>query len=374
MPEPVTEAPPAMARPSSVPAAARWFPVQQEWLVCTYDAQDELHGSVQSFRAAGTPWVDYEYRHGRRHGPFKRFHPSGALAQAGRYYDDLLDGLVCFYSDGEDTYTIRECCIPEGARVMKQEHRRGQLLAESFYAVDGTQLFEPHLVPEPSASLWPEPLRERELDVRGLAWDFWPSRERLAASDPDAARVEQSLPAMRAAISRAAQRLQAYRAALLAAGEAQVPPDASPLIVTTELRSFCFASEDGAAIQVTETPALSGLGTRELAFGARIAWSALCWLCWAAGLNQIALPSELAPRPELYAALLLASERQAALTGHDLHPDAGPHFHDLNETHLPASVLAHLADHYREMRAVLLFASDPECQSPWQDDLGRVAE
>ncbi len=374
MPEPVTDAPPAIARPSGVPAAARWFPVQQEWLVCAHDAQGELHGRVHSFRADGTPWVEYEYEHGRQHGPFKRFHASGALAQAGRYYDDLLDGLVCFYGDGADTRTIRECCIPEHARVMKQEHRRGQLLAESFYAADGTQLFEPHLVPEPGASLWPEPLRERELDVLGVAFDFWPSRERLSASDPDAARLEQPVPVMRDAISRAAQRLQAYRAALLAAGEAHVPPDVSSLIVATALRTFSFSGEDGTAIHVAEGLALTGMSTRDLAFSARVAWSALCWLCWAVGLNQLALPSALAPRPELYAALLLASERQAALTGHDLRPDAREHFHGLDETRLPASALAHLADHYREMRAVLLFASDRECQSPWQDDLGRAGE
>ncbi len=371
MPESASEAAQSRARPSTVPAAARWFPVDQEWLACTYDAQGELHGAVRSFRAEGTPWVEYEYVHGRRHGAFKRFHASGALEQAGRYYDDLLDGLVCFYSDGARTHSIRECCVPERARVMKQEHRRGQLLAESFYAADGSQLFEAHLRPGPGGSTWPEPLREREADLLSVAFDFWPSRERLSASDPDAARVEQPLPALRAAISRAAQRVQAYRAALLALGETQLPPDVSALTSGSELRRFSFVSEDGDPVQVEETLALADSNARDLGLGASLAWGALCWLCWACGLQRIAQPAELEARPELYAALLLASERQAALSGHDLRPDAEPHFHGLDETRLPASALSHLADCYREMRAVLLFASDPECQSPWQDDLGR---
>jgi hypothetical protein len=98
----------------------------------------------------------------------------------------------------------------------------------------------------------------------------------------------------------------------------------------------------------------------------------LCWLCWAAGLDEIAYPSQIAARPELYAALLLASERQATLSGHEPKADAAPHFHGIDETTLPASALEDIADHYREIRAVLLFATDPECRSPWQNDLGRA--
>ena len=119
----------ARPRPSNVPHNARWFFASDEWLFCERDSGGELHGPFRTYRADGTPELSFEYRHGKRHGPFQRFYASGRLAQEGRYFDDLLDGLVVSRSDGENTYSIRECCIPETARVMKQEHRRGQLLA-----------------------------------------------------------------------------------------------------------------------------------------------------------------------------------------------------------------------------------------------------
>ena len=362
-----------VARPSSVPPRARWFFDAREWLLCERDDNGDLHGSVRSYRSDGTPWLEYEYRHGRRHGAFRRFHASGALAQVGRFFDDLLDGLLTVYSDGSDTYSIRECCIPPGARVMKQEHRRGQLLAESFYDADGVQLFEAHLEPHDGASAWPEPLREREEDVLRGVFDFWSSREQLWASDPDAVRVEQPLSALCHAIRCAALRSQAFRVVLLSRAAHLAPPDLSDLVGSelVPLRRFSFYGEDEQLVHVDETVALEGLTTLELALRARIEWSALCWLCWAAGLDSVALPTRLEARPELYSALTVASERQAALSGSELRVDSEPHFHGLDETVLPASALAHLAEHYREMRAVLLFASDPECQSPWQADLGR---
>jgi hypothetical protein len=361
------------ARPNGVPSRARFFFDAQEWLLCDRDEHGELHGAVRSYRSDGTPWLEYEYRHGRRHGPFRRFHASGALAQVGRFFDDLLDGLLTVYSDAHDTYSIRECCIPPGTQVMKQEHRSGQLLAESFYDVAGVRLFEAHLAPERGASTWPEPLREREEDVLLGAFDFWPAREPLSASDPGAARAEQPLGALCDAIRCAAVRLQVFRHALLMSAPHLAPPDVSDLVgaALAPLRRFSFVAEDEQLVHVDETVSLDGSTTLEVALRARIEWSTLCWLCWSAGLDSIALPAELGPRLELYPALLLASDRQAALSAPELRVDSEPHFHGLNEALLPASALAHLAAHYREMRAVLLFVSDPECQSPWQDDLGR---
>ena len=363
-----------VARPGGVPPRARWFFDAQEWLLCEHDERGELHGPVRSYRGDGTPWLEYEYRHGRRHGPFRRFYASGQLAQVGRFFDDLLDGLLTVHSDGDDSFSIRECCIPSGARVMKQEHRRGQLLAESFYDAHGVQLFEAHREPQPGLSAWPEPLREREEDVLSGAFDFWPARERLSATDPDAACVAQPLSAVRDAIRCAALRLQVFRSALLTSAPHLAPPDVSELVGTelVPLRRFSFYGEDEQLVHVDETVSLDGSSTLEIALRARVEWSALCWLCWAAGLDCVALPTRLSPRSELYAALLVASERQAALSGTELRVDNEPHFHGLDETKLPASALSHLAEHYRELRAVLLFASDSECQSPWQDDLGRA--
>jgi hypothetical protein len=365
---------PDRVRPSNVPREARWFFASDEWLFCERDAEGELHGSFRSYRADGSPDLEFEYRRGKRHGPFRRFYPSAQVAQEGRYFEDLLDGLVVTRSDGDNAYSIRECCIPPNARVMKQEHRRGHLLAEIFEDAEGRRLEDPQGAP--GAGAWPEPLREREADVLVFADYFWPKREPLVSDgEGKEVTIEQSLPAVRQSIRRSAQRLSALRQALLEHGSILLPPDISQLLIGPDLplRRFSFETEgeDGkVTVRVDETLPCSK-STRELLLRARLEWTALCWLCWAVGLDQVALPERLEPRTELYAALVLASERQTALTGHELRPSGGQHFHGLDETLLPASALAHLADQYREIRAVLLYLSDGECQSPWQDDLGR---
>ena len=361
------------ARPSSVPPLAEWYLDSNEWVLCDQDLNGELHGSLRAYFADGTPSLEFEYRHGKRHGPFRRFYASGRLARAGRYFEDVQDGLLSVYSDGDDTYTIRECCIPVAARVMRQEHRRGELLAESFYGADGSLLVDE--AGGPGASGWPQPLRERQDDVLLSEFDFWPVRETLAAAE-GAAQVEQPLPAVRDAIQRAALRLASIRVELQRQNAPRLPPDASSLIAAGAplLRRFSFVSagdEPSTTVNVDETLSVGELDARELEVRARLEWTTLCWLCWAAGLDRIELPDRLAARPELYRALVTVSERQARLTGHELRPDRAAHFHGLDETLLPASALAHLAEHYREIRAVLLFVSDPECHSPWQDDLGR---
>jgi len=366
---------PSPVRPSNVSAEAEWQFDSREWVLCSRDAQGELHGSLRAHRGDGTPSLEFEYRHGKRHGPFRRFHGSGKLAQAGRYLDDVPDGLLCVYSEGESAYTIRECCIVEAARLMKQEYRRGQLLAESFYDVLGELL--PDAEGAFGANGWPQPLRERESDAQLLEYVFWPTSEALPdASSEERVVVEQPLGALQEAIQRAAQRIQLLRAELLVSGARPLPPDLSALAEgAPPLRRFTFDvfdEEHATSVQVDETvPAVHG--STALSAQARLEFTLLSTLCWAAGSSQIELPQRLAPRPELFAALLHASQRAAALSGHEPVLDARAHFHGLDETLLPASALERLAEHYREIRAALLFATDPECQSPWQDDLGRLS-
>jgi hypothetical protein len=362
------------ARPCNVPDLAEWHFDSGEWVLCALDAQAELHGSLRAYRSDGTPSLEYEYRHGKRHGPFRRFHVSGQLARSGRYLDDVPDGLLCVYSDGESAYSIRECCIVEAARVMKQEYRRGQLLAESLYGSQG------ELLPDPEGAFgapgWPQPLREREPDALLVGYGFWPASEALpSAASQEQVVVEQALAALREAVQRAALRVSRIRAELLASGAPQTPPDVSALAEgAPPLRSFVFSAldaEGATVVQVDETlPAVDGLAA--LTARAQLEWTLLCTLCWAAGSSQVELPERITPRAELYAALLHASQREAALSGDELAPESGSHFHGLDETLLPASALEQLAAHYREIRAALLFATDPECQSPWQDDLGRL--
>ncbi|MET0793845.1 MAG: hypothetical protein ABW061_20165 [Polyangiaceae bacterium] len=361
-------------RPKNVPALAEWYFDSREWVWCPRDVHGELHGSLRAYRGDGTPSLEFEYRHGKRHGPFRRFHASGKLAQTGRYVEDVPDGLLCVYSDGESAYTIRECCIPAAARVMKQEWRRGQLLAEACYDAHGELL--PAAEGAPGAIAWPQPLRERAADVLLSAYEFWPASEVLPLVTPDEpVVVEQPSAALREAIQRAGLRIQRLRAELLAQGAPQAPPDVCALLgAAPPLRRFSFSPEGDQTTLVHVDEALPSLqGAAALAAQARLEWTLLCWLCWAAGSSRVELPERIAPRPELYAALVHASERQAALSGPEFAPEARGHFHGLDETLLPASALQYLAEHYREIRAALLFVSDPECQSPWQDDLGRLS-
>ena len=111
------------ARPSHVPPHAEWYFDSQEWLAAERDEHGELHGLLRTYRVDGTPWLEYEYRHGKRHGRFRRFYPSGAVAQEGRYLDELPDGLLVVSSDGSNTDSIRECCIPNAARVIYRRRR-----------------------------------------------------------------------------------------------------------------------------------------------------------------------------------------------------------------------------------------------------------
>ncbi len=363
-------------RPSAVHPEAEWYFDSGEWVHCRRDREGELDGPLRAHRADGMPSLEFEYRHGKRHGPFRRFYASGQLAQAGRYLDDVPDGLLSVYSEGDDVSTIRECCVPVAARSMRQEYRRGELLAESCY--DAADCLLPDAEGAFGAAGFSQPLREREADVLELEYDFWPAREPLSFDVEDAAqaRVEQALGAFRDVIQRAAQRVHVCRSELAARGSSRLPPDLSALIAgrPLELRRFFFRSADAEAtlVHVDETLTVSALSTPELIARTQLEWCALCWLCWASGATSRSLPEQLAPRPDLYAALVRASERQAALSGHQLRPEREPHFHGLDETLLPATALAHLAQCYREIRAVLLFVSDPECQSAWQDDLGRA--
>lgn len=350
------------ARPAAVPRDARWDFTQQGWVLASTDDGGELQGTVRFYFAEGALALEQDYRHGRRHGVFRRFHRSGALAQEGRYFDDALDGLSISHSVGDDPDSLRECCVPSGARTLKQEYRSGVPLAEAFFDVDGARIEGE----EPA-----QELRERQDDVLAPAFEFWPGRESIPHHGGESVMVAQPLSVLRETITRAAQRLAAYRTVLLEAAPELAPPDVAPLVpVALPLRRLHLEPAGAEPVTVDEEPRLDTAPVRAIALSARLEWTALCWLCWAAGQDEVTLPAALTPPPELYAALLHASARATALRCHEDLRESGA-FHGLDETVLPGSALRHLADHYREIRAVLLFVSDPECLSLWQDDLGR---
>lgn len=355
------------ARPLGIPECAAWDWGEDAWVIQSWDANGQLHGAVRVYGRNGALQLALEYRHGKRHGPFQRYHGSGRVAQVGRYYEDHLDGLTTSWSAGDESDSIRTCCIPPQTRVLKQEHRFGAVLREAFFGADGYPLAEPS---EPTA---PE-LREREDDVLLGECGFWPGLERLPAVEgAEAVTIAQPFTELQGAICRAAQRVGEYRARLLELAPTLAPPDVSALVRDgLELRTFELQlSESDVPGRIEEGLDLHDVALPELAWRARLEWTALCWLCWAAGASAVRVPEEPQPQPQLYAALVHASARVEALEGFAPAGAGSALFHGLEEALLPASALARLAEHYREIRAVLLFATDPECVSAWQDDLGR---
>ena len=345
-----------------LPPGAEWHFDVREWVVAKYDRDGRPHGALLRFRDTGRLAARYDYRHGQRCGPFQAYHPSGALAQTGRYFLGELDGLLTAYSDPRP-HRFAEVSLGPERGIVKREYRRGVLLAEA-HATD-------------AAESPVDDVREREHDLLSVPYDFWPAFETIESlhSETEPARVEQPFSALSSAIARAAERVMTCRAELSRRGARELPPDVSQLSAGESARprrySFSFTGADGAlvVVQVNELLDVSELTPSHLAQRTQLEWAGLCWLCWAAGRDAVERPCELRARPELHEALLgvaIRLEQLAALAVSEL-----PRFHRLDEMRLPASALAHIAALYREIRAVLLFAVDPDCQSPWQDDLGR---
>ena len=63
------------------------------------------------------------------------------------------------------------------------------------------------------------------------------------------------------------------------------------------------------AVPVDETLAVADRNVPALMRLCRSHWSALCWLCWSAGLDRVALPTTLEPPPSF--ASLFSSVRES---------------------------------------------------------------
>ncbi len=226
------------------------------------------------------------------------------------------------------------------------------------------------------------------------AFTFWPSREIPHSPLPDMPDApEQPLSAVRRAIQVYATRLAVARAAAAAAlGEAAafLPPDMSrllpdgPVVLQDATAAITDETPDGPVtedVRIEETLAIEGAGIPVLMRLARRQWLGLCWLCWSSGLDEIALPTALAPPANFAHAVGMAIARCAraqdqVATGGLRSLTAGvPGFtwEDLDIDGMPA-VLAEIArDEYLEMRAVFLFLVSPENLSPFQSDLRQLS-
>jgi antitoxin component YwqK of YwqJK toxin-antitoxin module len=227
-------------------------------------------------------------------------------------------------------------------------------------------------------------------------FDFWPAREALPEL-PEELPVQPSQPleAVRWAIALYATRLERVRARLAATTSdgsppAWAPPDLSAVLPggPVELRQTEATIEDEGAdgttelttVAIDESLSVDGATVPVLMRLARASWTALTWLCWSVGLDAVAQPTELAPRAEYPRALAMALTR--AFRAHDAIVTNGlrsmtqgvPGFawEGLDVDELPRTFAQMAADEYLELRAVLLWLSNPGNVSPFQDDLRRL--
>ncbi len=210
-----------------------------------------------------------------------------------------------------------------------------------------------------------------------------PLDDRTAAELPQ--RVAQPLSSLRSVIAKSARRLAEIRDALVTrVGSTPdwLPPDTNALWQShpEELLAYEFVIEgDGIAdtVLVREAVDLGSQEVTEMMRSARVEWQMLCWLCFCAGLDEVALPETMRPQPLYPRALATAFTRhyrasdQLQTAGLRSRMQKVPNFdwEGMSISSLKSRFARMALAEMTEMRAALFFAGDPECRSPWQDDL-----
>jgi hypothetical protein len=233
-------------------------------------------------------------------------------------------------------------------------------------------------------------------------FDFWPARAEIGtvhAGLPPA--PEQPLEAIRAMVQKYATRLGQIRSQVVAlarlggrgvADAEWLPPETDFLLPAgpLPLESWEFEEtivDDRASDGAPPTPTLVRVDERlapeepatipALMRRARTEWNALCWLCWSAGLDRVALPEKVEP-PSLFGqALGMFVERvwrcrdKLMTSGLRALTQGVPGFvWEGVEIDLLPRVLAEIAaDEHVEARALFYWLADAGVQSPWQDNL-----
>ncbi len=237
-----------------------------------------------------------------------------------------------------------------------------------------------------------EPLRQF-CRITYEAFPFRPARDGVAPPDEELVEVEvaQPLAATERVVELYATRLLAVRKELARRARntpSWLPPDTRELLPRgeLELRHYTAKIEDEGEngpelteVEVDETLELAR-STRELLATARSDWAALCWLCWSAGLDEVARPSCLIPRPEFAAAAHQATVR--CWRAHDRLRTQGLVALARNVASfewegtaidaVPSYLLELVAAEYLEVRAIFFWLLFPQNQSPFQRDLRRV--
>lgn len=226
---------------------------------------------------------------------------------------------------------------------------------------------------------------------------FWPARQPLDPLPSDASDVAAAFE-LDQPIERIRQMIQVYATRLLRLREAVqrslpdaeprpwLPPDVShvlpdgPVELTRTTATLTEETENGletVELVVDETFDAGARPVSLLMRQARAEWAALCWLCWSAGLDGVALPECITPRPDFAAAAHMALARcarardQLQSSGLISRARGVPGFvwegHDVGQ--LDPTLAAIAIEEYTEMRCLFFWLLFPENLSPFQSDI-----
>lgn len=236
-------------------------------------------------------------------------------------------------------------------------------------------------------------LVERTVRILYVNPGFTPERDPLPTAPEELPElvVAQPLTEVRRAIGTYATRLSRARA-MIAERLGHPPawlPDVGFLLPEghVELRRLRATIEDEteSGIETSEVEVDEGLGleatsVRGLAVTARADWDALCWLCWAVGLDRLAQPDAIRPPAELAAVVndtmvrAFRCQDQVRTGGIAARVKKLPSF-DWEGTPvaaLPRSFATVAARQYLERRAMLFWLMFEQNVSPFQADLRKI--
>ncbi|MEO0813018.1 MAG: thiol reductase thioredoxin, partial [Myxococcota bacterium] len=219
------------------------------------------------------------------------------------------------------------------------------------------------------------------------SFDFWPNREPPETyydGLPDG--PSQPLEAVRAVIQKYARRVTLIRDAMGTYVSSDIewfPPDVSHLFSGEEGElvqdSFERTDEDGDTedVDVDETLDTDDAELPDLLRWARSEWNALTYLCWAVGLDEVAMPNAIDPRTGFGDAAGMAVQRlwrcrdRRMMGGYGAQRSGAPGFEwegiDVDE--IPPQLISIAESQYAEMAAMFRWLTDSDHRSPWQDDL-----
>ncbi|MES1165106.1 MAG: hypothetical protein ABUR63_05070, partial [Verrucomicrobiota bacterium] len=182
-------------------------------------------------------------------------------------------------------------------------------------------------------------------------------------------------------------RLHALRAAIeerrpAGAMSWSLPPDVRALLPGGPVplrhdRVVAPEAEDPSPVEVDERLDATALSVPALLAEAQADWGALCWLCWSVGLDQVALPADIAERSLMPVAMKTVVTRcwraQDQLKTGGLLAKAngvpGFRWNGLEIDSVQPPIARTIAEEYLRARAMFLWLASPDVVSPFQVDL-----